>query len=77
MNSNDFDVISLGGAMKHQDYRPMRTQEWGDRWTIYPVDGFGSQELVREVLLSNKIDLLLFQSDPRFYEWLLAIDDEI
>lgn len=77
LNSNEFDVISLGGAMKHQDYRPMRTQEWGDRWTIYPVDGFGSQELVREVLLSNKIDILLFQSDPRFYEWLLAIDDEI
>jgi glycosyltransferase involved in cell wall biosynthesis len=77
LQSDKFDVVSIAGAMKHLDYRPAKTQEWGDRWVIIPVDGFGTQELVRDIVNSEKIDLILFQSDPRFYDWLLYIDNEI
>ena len=41
LDSGKFDVVSLGGAMKHPKYDPIRTEEYGDRWTIFPVDGYG------------------------------------
>lgn len=77
LETDKFIVTSLGGAMKHISYQPTRTQEWGDKWTIYPVDNFGTPEMIREAISQFKIDMIVFQSDPRFYDWFLMIDDEI
>ena len=34
-----YEVVSLGGAIKHSDYSPVKVDKWGDDWVIYPVDG--------------------------------------
>ena len=39
LKTGKYSFICLGGAMKHQDYRPQKTQEWGDDFVIVPVDG--------------------------------------
>ena len=77
MKTGDFEIVSLGGAIKHQDYRPMRTDKWGEDWTIIPVDGYGDQETIRGLIRQEKPDLLWFMTDPRFWGWLWMIENEV
>jgi hypothetical protein len=72
-----YQFISFGGALKHQDYRPVKTNEWGDDWVVYPVDGYGTPEMIRSILRSEKPDILWFMTDPRFFGWLWQIENEI
>ncbi len=77
LETGRYEVVSLGGAIQHPDYTPTRTQEWGDKWTIYPVDGYGDQNMIRSFIHGMKPDIIYFMTDPRFYEWLWDIEDEI
>jgi len=77
LKTGKYQFISLGGAMKHPKYDPLRTNEWGDDWVIFPVDGYGSQEIVRSVIRTHKPDILWFMTDPRFWGWLWEIENEI
>ena len=72
-----YEFVCLGGAVKHQDYRPQRVEEYGEDLIIYPVDGYGTQDIIRQVLDAHRPDILWFMTDPRFYEWLWNMDDEI
>lgn len=72
-----YKVFCFGGAVKHQDYRPQKTEQWGDDFIIIPIDGYGTQELVRSILWTQKPDVLWFMTDPRFYGWLWDIENEI
>lgn len=69
--------MALGGAIKHQDYRPIKTQEYGDDFIIHPVDGYGTPELIRSVVRAYRPDAVWFMTDPRFWEWLWQMEDEI
>jgi glycosyltransferase involved in cell wall biosynthesis len=77
LKSEKFQVISLGGAVSHPNHDPIRTEEYGEDWTIYPVDGYGDKNIVRSILHSHRPDMVWFMTDPRFYEWLWEIEDEI
>jgi len=72
-----YEFISLGGAIKHNDYNPIQPEKWGDKWTIYPVDGYGDPEMIPSIIRTQKPDLLWFMTDPRFWGWLWAIENEI
>ena len=67
----------MGGAIKHHDYRPVKVEGWGNDWIIYPVDGYGNHEMIRSLLQKEKPEALWFMTDPRFYEWLWEIENEI
>lgn len=77
LRTGKYTFISIAGAIKHQDYQPQKTEEFGDDWVIYPVDGYGSPDLIRSVLQQEKPDILWFMTDPRFFEWLWSIENEI
>jgi glycosyltransferase involved in cell wall biosynthesis len=77
LNSGKFKVISFGGAIKHQEYKPLKTEEYGDDWIIFPVDGYGSPDMVRSVFRQEKPDILWFMTDPRFWGWLWEMENEI
>ena len=77
LETGKFKVVSFAGAIKHQDYKPIKTEEHGDDWIIFPVDGYGTQEMVRSMVRNQKPDILWFMTDPRFYGWLWHMDDEI
>jgi glycosyltransferase involved in cell wall biosynthesis len=77
LKSGKFKIISLGGAIKHQDYRPLRVDPYGDEWRIIPVDGYGTQEMIRSILRTEKPDIVWFMTDPRFYGWLWDMENEI
>ena len=77
LKTNRYKFICLGAAMKHIDYTPIEVEGWGKDWTIIPVDGYGTQEVIRSVLQKEKPDLLWFMTDPRFYNWLWEIENEV
>jgi len=77
LKSGKFQVHFLAGAIRHDDYRPMRFQEYGDDLTLYPVDEYGNQDIIRGMIRAHKPDMLLFMTDPRFYYWLWAIENEV
>lgn len=74
LNSGKFQVVSLGGAVKHEIFDPIKPRE---DWVIFPVDGYGTQEVVIQHINQFQPDILYFMTDPRFYEWLWMIEDSI
>lgn len=72
-----YQVRSIGGALKHDDYRIQRIQEYGDDWVILPINGYGDENIVRAILDEEKPDAVWFVTDPRFYGWLFNMSDEI
>jgi glycosyltransferase involved in cell wall biosynthesis len=72
-----YQIRSFGGAMKHQDYRPQKVEPYGEDWIIYPVDGYGDENLIRQFIDVEKPDAIWFMTDPRFYIWLFNMSDEI
>ena len=77
LSSGKYQVYSLAGAIKHEDYKVKTVGEYGTDWIIHPVDGYGTQDLIRTLIHNEKPDALWFMTDPRFYGWLWEIEDEI
>ena len=64
LETGKFQIVNLGGAVKHPDYRPQRTKEYEEDWTIIPVDGYGNPEMVRSAIWTERPDILFFMTDP-------------
>ena len=44
---------------------------------IYPTDGYGNPNLLREILVLEKPDAILHFTDPRFWIWLYNMEHEV
>ena len=77
LETGDYKFFSFAGALQHNNYDPFVTEEYGDDWVIQPVDGFGNDEQIRSIMRTYKPDILWFMTDPRFYEWLWNLENEI
>jgi len=77
LKTGKYQFVSLAGAITHPDYTPQRTEEWGEDWILFPVDGYGTQDQIRSAIHQLRPDMLWFMTDPRFYGWLWAIENEI
>ena len=77
LKTGKYEVVSFGGAIKHDKHDPQHTEEWKDDWIIWPVDGYGTPDQVRAMIHQQKPDILWFMTDPRFYGWLWEIEHEI
>ena len=77
LRSGKFQIISLGGAIKHHDYRPVKIEEFKDDWVVIPVDNYGTKEMIRSLLRNEKIDMVWIMTDPRFWGWLWEMENEI
>jgi glycosyltransferase involved in cell wall biosynthesis len=77
LKTGRYSVVCLAGAMKHQDYAPTKIEPYGDDFVVFPVDGYGTHEIVRSVMQKERPDALWFMTDPRFYGWLWEIENEI
>tara|TARA_R110001583_G_scaffold38397_3_gene124159 strand:- start:918 stop:2171 length:1254 start_codon:yes stop_codon:yes gene_type:complete len=77
LKTGKFQFVCFGGAITHVDYKPQKTEEWGDDWIIWPIDGYGSPDLIRSMIRQQKPDILWFMTDPRFWTWLWEMDHEV
>tara|TARA_R100001082_G_scaffold28146_1_gene14134 strand:+ start:246 stop:1511 length:1266 start_codon:yes stop_codon:yes gene_type:complete len=77
LETEKYSIISLGGAIKHQNYQPIKVEPYGDDWQIIPVNGYGTQEQIRSIIRTEKIDAVWIMTDPRFWGWLWAMENEV
>ena len=77
LKTQKYEFFCLGGAIKHEDYRMVKIEPFDDDFKILPVDGYGNQDLLRNVIKNEKPDILWFMTDPRFWGWLWDIENEI
>ena len=70
----DWTIRQFGAALKHSNYD---IQQPHPDFIIKPIDGFGDPDMLRVALASEKPDVLLIFTDPRFFTWLWAMEDEI
>jgi len=77
LKTGKFQFVSVGGAIKHDNYNPVKVEEFGEDWIIFPIDGYGNQDTLRSILRSHKPDILWFMTDPRFFPWLWEIENEL
>ena len=74
INKGTWTFRQFGAAMKHTDYRTVAVN---DDFIIKPIDGFGNRDLIRVTLATERPDLLLIFTDPRFFIWLYEMADEV
>ena len=67
-------VRQFGAAIKHENYDTIVVNE---DFIIKPIDGFGNRDMILQTLASEKPDVILLFTDPRFFTWLYEISDEI
>jgi glycosyltransferase involved in cell wall biosynthesis len=77
LKTGKYRIISLGGAIKHNSYDPIKIEPYGEDWIVQPIDGYGTPEIIRSILRTERPDLVWFMTDPRFYGWLWEMEDEI
>lgn len=84
--SHVFNYACIGGAIDHPDKNKrmdlsQSTNEIAgiddSSVVLYPTNGYGTQDLIRQLISLEKPDLLVFITDPRYYEWLFRIEQEI
>jgi glycosyltransferase involved in cell wall biosynthesis len=74
IKKGEWSFRQFGAAMKHADYRTIVINE---DFIIKPIDGFGSRDLIRVTIATEKPDAILIFTDPRFFIWLFEMEDEI
>lgn len=81
-----YNWVNLGAAINHPDQgkRLDISQDTGRVAGIpdasvfmYPISGYGSPELVRQMLDIEKPDAILFFTDPRYWIWLFQMENEV
>ena len=81
-----FDWVQVAGAIKHPeegkvvDMNDSVREETGIEdasLKIYPVSGYGNQELIRQIMNIEQPNAILHYTDPRFWRWLYDIEHEV
>ncbi len=83
---DEYDWVQVGGAIQHPDKGKVFDMNENVRketgiedasLKIYPVDGYGNEKLLRELIQIEKPDAIMIYTDPRFWLWLYNMEHEI
>jgi glycosyltransferase involved in cell wall biosynthesis len=81
-----YNWIQLGSAINHpnQGQRFDLSQKVNEKEgiddasvTILPWNGYGDANIIRQLLKFEKPDAIMIFTDPRYFEWLFAIENEV
>jgi hypothetical protein len=84
--SHVFNWVNLGGAINHPDQGKRldisqdtnKIMGLNDTSVfIYPINGYGSQEVIRQLISLENPDAIMFFTDPRYWIWLFQMENEI
>jgi glycosyltransferase involved in cell wall biosynthesis len=84
--AHHFNWVNLGGAMNHPDDKKafdlssdINTQRGIDDGYVklYATSGYGTADIVRELIKVEKPDAILHFTDPRYWTWLYDIEREV
>jgi len=77
LKTGRYEFVCLGGAIRHENYQMTTVSPWGESFRVFPVDGYGNHEIIRSLIRKERPDALWFMTDPRFFEWLWEIENEV
>ena len=81
-----YDWVQIGGAIKHPEQGNVvdisesvqKDLNIPDAYLkIYPINGYGNDEILRSIMSIEKPDAILHYTDPRFWTWLYQMEHEI
>jgi glycosyltransferase involved in cell wall biosynthesis len=81
-----YDWVQLGAAIKHPDAGKVFDLNDSVREStgvkdasvkIYPSDGYGNPDIIRQLLMIEKPDAILHFTDPRYWIWLYEMEHEV
>ena len=84
--SHHFNWVQMAGAIKHPEKGKRldlsvdtnKTNGIDDSSVfLYPVDGYGDERLVREIIRIENPDAIMLVTDPRYFTWLFNMENEI
>ncbi len=84
--AHHYNWVNLGSAINHPDVGKKfdLSQETNKEigiedasCFIIPFNGYGNPDVLRHVIKEEKIDAVFIITDPRYFDWLFAIENEI
>ena len=84
--AHHFNWVNIGGAIKHPEEgkRLDLSQSTNDTMglkdssvVMYPVNEYGNPDILRQLIKLEKPDAIMLITDPRYFTWLFAIENEI
>ena len=84
--SHRYNWVQLAGAVKHPDNgKRIDLSEETNKKTgnddssvvLYPTDGYGNPNLIRQIIKMEKPDAIFLITDPRYFVWLFQMENEI
>ena len=84
--SHHFNWVQMVGAINHPEYgkildlSPSTNEIKGindSSVKLYPVNGYGTPEVLRKILDVEKPDAIMLITDPRYFIWLFNMEHEI
>ena len=85
-SSNHFNWVQLAGAINHPEQgKRLDLSESTNQATgltdssviMYPVDGYGNPDIIRQLIHMEKPDAIMLITDPRYFIWLFQMENEI
>ncbi len=80
-----YDWVQIAGAVKHPD-NGKKIDLKSDKVykipknasvTLYPTNGYGNPDMLRQIIELEKPDGIMIYTDPRFWIWLFQMEHEI
>ena len=84
--AHHFNWVNIGGAIQHPDQGKRLDLSQSTNETMgltdssvimYPTDGYGSPDMIRQLIKIEKPDAIMLITDPRYFTWLFQIENEI
>ena len=84
--SHHFNWVQMGGAIKHPDKGKLfdlssevnKIKKIEDSYVrLYPQDGYGNPDVLREIIRIEKPDAIMLFTDPRYFTWVFNMEQEI
>jgi glycosyltransferase involved in cell wall biosynthesis len=84
--AHHYNWVNLGGAVKHPEAGQRfdlsedtnkQAQIEDSSVMLYPTDGYGNPDIIRQLIQMEKPDALFLITDPRYWVWLFQMENEI
>ena len=87
-SSHRFNWVQMAGAVKHPDFgkgpidfskniNDAMGQDTDAYCKLYPVNGYGDSNFLRQVIKAEKPDALFLITDPRYFIYIFEMENEI
>jgi glycosyltransferase involved in cell wall biosynthesis len=84
--AHHYNWVNIGGAINHPEVgKRLDLAEDTNKQTgiddasviVYPINGYGDANLIRQMMEMEKPDAIMFFTDPRYWVWLFQMEHEI